>query len=109
MVATLNRIGTLVAKPRPELMGFAARLRELRKAAGFSQQDMAEACGWGKQGAYAPYELAQRDPTLSQLRVFAKALGVQLPDLLREPSSPYESQPVGRPASPAPPPEAPDA
>lgn len=78
MVAFAPEYLKQVADPRPELMPFAARLRELRIAKGLTQQGMAEACGWAKQPSYSPYESASKEPTLTVLLKFCAALGVGL-------------------------------
>nr|WP_288454617.1 LexA family transcriptional regulator [uncultured Pseudomonas sp.] len=60
-----------------------SRITRLRKARGLSQKALGELCGWeGGQARVGNYELDKREPSLSDLRLIAQALGVTLMELL---------------------------
>ena len=67
----------MVSKPKV-LKAFADRLRELRVAAGLTQKEVADLCGWTSQAAYQPYETGNKDPSFSVLLRIAHAIGVSL-------------------------------
>jgi phage repressor protein C with HTH and peptisase S24 domain/DNA-binding XRE family transcriptional regulator len=54
----------------------AQRIKRLRKAAGLSQAELAEACGWKSQSRVGNYEAGTREPTLADLAAIASAVGV---------------------------------
>lgn len=56
---------------------FGERLKECRKAAGFTQEELADMCGTHKQNI-SRYETSKRDPQLDTAAVIAKVLGVSL-------------------------------
>lgn len=56
---------------------FGERLRQCRKAAGMTQEDLAEICNTTKQNI-SRYETSQREPQLDTAAVIASALGVSL-------------------------------
>ena len=56
---------------------FAARLRELRAAAGITQHELADRSGLHRQ-AIAKLELAEREPSWASVLALAKALGVSI-------------------------------
>ena len=56
---------------------FGERLRQCRKAAGLTQEDLAEICKTTKQNI-SRYETSQREPQLDTAAVIANALGVSL-------------------------------
>lgn len=60
---------------------FAARLRELRKALGYTQETVARQLGIGR-SAYCAYEMGENDPPLEKLRMLASLYGVSVDDLL---------------------------
>lgn len=60
----------------------AMRIKRYRKAAGLSQADLADACGWKSQSRVGNYEAGTREPTLADIAVIAEALGIQQADLL---------------------------
>jgi transcriptional regulator with XRE-family HTH domain len=58
------------------------RIKRLRKSAGMSQAQLAEACGWKSQSRVGNYEVGTREPTLADLAAMAKALRVDQSDIL---------------------------
>ncbi|QVI77388.1 LexA family protein [Pseudomonas syringae] len=54
----------------------AQRLQRLRNAAGKSQAALAKLCGWSSQSRVGNYESGTREPTLGDIELMAKALGV---------------------------------
>lgn len=56
---------------------FGERLRQCRKAAGLTQEDLAKICKTTKQNI-SRYETSQREPQLDTAAVIANALGVSL-------------------------------
>ncbi|MDU8420255.1 sulfurtransferase [Pseudomonas syringae] len=52
------------------------RLQRLRNAAGKSQAALAKLCGWSSQSRVGNYESGTREPTLGDIELMAKALGV---------------------------------
>ncbi|MBX8528525.1 LexA family transcriptional regulator [Pseudomonas cichorii] len=52
------------------------RLQRLRLAAGKSQAAFAKLCGWESQSRIGNYESGAREPTLGDIELMAKALGV---------------------------------
>ncbi len=75
---------------------FAARVKELREAAGLSQKELAERIGLS-QRAVSHWEQALREPGAFVLPALAEALGVELDALFVEPSAPPEPPRRGRP------------
>ncbi|MFS2091731.1 XRE family transcriptional regulator [Pseudomonas sp. Pseusp11] len=63
-----------------ELLG--QRIKRLRKAAGISQAQLAEACGWKSQSRVGNYEAGTREPTLADIAAMAKAIGVDESEIL---------------------------
>jgi transcriptional regulator with XRE-family HTH domain len=68
-------------------MDFRRQLRLLRTRAGFTQEQLAHACGWAGQSRIANYEASPqakhaREPTLSEVSLLAKALNVTEMELL---------------------------
>lgn len=68
-----------------------ARLRRLKK---LSQASLGELCGWEKgQARIGNYERDQREPSLTDLRLLAKSLGVSLTELIEgKPTSSVEEE-----------------
>lgn len=58
------------------------RLQRLRQAAGKSQAALAKLCGWSSQSRVGNYESGTREPTLGDIELMAKALGVPYSVLL---------------------------
>jgi transcriptional regulator with XRE-family HTH domain len=63
------------------------RIKRLRKSAGMSQAQLAEACGWKSQSRVGNYEVGSREPTLADIAAIAKAIGVEESALLLKASS----------------------
>jgi len=63
------------------------RLRELREERGFSQYGLAQESGVGR-STIAALEAAERGAHPSTMRALARALGVTVPDLYRDPITP---------------------
>src|SRR5258707_1119851 len=76
---------------RKELSGLGKRLKEVREAAGLSQQALAVRAGLSISVVSRLEQGAQDNPRLHTIKAIADALGVTVDDLLRE----------ERPASPA--------
>ena len=69
-------------KPGKRLtQALAANLQNFRRKKGLSQEDLAEICGLHRTYV-GSVERQERNVTLSTLEVFAKALGVSVPELL---------------------------
>lgn len=68
-------------------MDFPARLRELRKRAGLTQEGLAESMGWSGQSQVSNYENGRGDPSFSELPALASALGVGVPELFADPGT----------------------
>jgi transcriptional regulator with XRE-family HTH domain len=66
---------------KPELMSFGDRLAELRKAAGFTQQDLADEVGVSRR-MIAYYEVQSGHPPTQLLPAIARALNVTTDELL---------------------------
>ena len=64
-----------------ETQGFGARLAELRKAAGYTQIDLAKALGMS-QRMVAYYESIEDNPLARILLLLSKTLGVSTDELL---------------------------
>ncbi len=67
-------ISCLESRAMNESLG--QRLQRLRNAAGKSQAALAKLCGWSSQSRVGNYESGTREPTLGDIEVMAKALGV---------------------------------
>lgn len=68
---------------RPELVEFGQRLRDLRKAAGLTQEQLAMKAGLER--AYvSSAETGRRNATLTTLYQLASALGIDVSDLVRD-------------------------
>jgi transcriptional regulator with XRE-family HTH domain len=75
---------------------FAARLRELRTAAGMSQLDLASRSGL-KQNSISQLEAGNRKPTWESVIALANALGVACDDFREPPESEPPAPQRGRP------------
>ncbi len=64
-------------------MNFKITLKQLRKKAGLTQAELAQAIGTS-QAAVAHYEMGIKAPELAKLPAIAKALGVSVADLFKE-------------------------
>jgi transcriptional regulator with XRE-family HTH domain len=79
--------------PSPQ-QSFGARVRELRMAAGMTQEDLAERCGLFRT-YMSRIETGRANPTLTMIDALAASLGVPITTLFeRDPPGP----PVPRPA-----------
>jgi transcriptional regulator with XRE-family HTH domain len=74
---------------------FAGRLKELRQAAGFSQQDLAQRAGLTRFGV-AQLEQDRREPKWTTVCLLADALGVPTDAFRQEPAT-QKKAPRGRP------------
>jgi transcriptional regulator with XRE-family HTH domain len=74
---------------------FAGRLRELREAVGFTQQQLAEKAGLTREGV-AQLETERREPSWRTVVSLCQALGVSCEAFLKEPAAGHEPRP-GRP------------
>jgi transcriptional regulator with XRE-family HTH domain len=70
-----------VGKKADILARFGARVRELRKSRGLSQEEFAERCGLGRTYT-SSIERAQRNVALRNIESIAAALNVTISDLL---------------------------
>ena len=70
----------------------AANIREARRRAGMTQEDLARVSGLGT-GTIARLELGDADPRLSTLRQLADALNVQMWDLVPMDHQPQDPRP----------------
>jgi transcriptional regulator with XRE-family HTH domain len=77
---------------------FAGRLRELREAAGFTQQQLAEKAGLTREGV-AQLETERREPSWRTVVSLCQALGVSCEAFLKEPTAGHKPGP-GRPRKP---------
>lgn len=59
-----------------------SRIAHYRKKVGLSQKELATACGWGSQSRVGNYEKDTREPSLEDIAVIAKALGITSEDLI---------------------------
>jgi len=78
--------------------GFGAKLRQLREAAGLTQEALAEQTGMHKFGI-AKLERGEREPAWATVRTLAKALGVNCLafDVEDVPAIEQPARPRGRP------------
>lgn len=83
---------------------FAGRLRELRVAAGLTQQELAERIGV-RLGAISRWEAGRREPSWSNILALCAALGVSCEEFRKEPQ-PAPSLERGRPRKASADPEA---
>ena len=60
----------------------AQRIKRLRKEAGLSQAQLADACGWKSQSRVGNYEAGTREPSLADISAIAKALRIDDAQLL---------------------------
>lgn len=72
------------------------RIKRHRKAARLSQAALAAACGWKSQSRVGNYETDFREPSLADLRLIAKAVGVDESAIILDykPSEPETPAPV---------------
>jgi transcriptional regulator with XRE-family HTH domain len=81
--------------------GFAARLRELREAAGLTQRRLAEEAGMHTLGV-AKLEQGLREPSWATVRCLARALGLNCLHFEVETPADPPAAPKGRPRKGAP-------
>lgn len=55
-------------------MGYGARIRQRREAAGLSQHELARRCGWQSRNRISQYELEEREPKGADFEKLAKVL-----------------------------------
>lgn len=65
-------------------MSFGSNVKKYRKAKGMTQQELADALGYTSKSMISTVESDKKSPACSQLKNFAKALGVSMLDLLAE-------------------------
>lgn len=65
-------------------MGFKENLKAFRLRRGFTQEQLAHACGWASQSRVGNYEKGTREPNLEDIQNLATALDVNVHDLLSE-------------------------
>lgn len=86
-------------RKKKDRTSFAARLRELREAAGLTQAELADRAGLN-QDTLSNWERGHRVPNVASLPILVDALGASLDDLLRVPATDTEKRPRGRPRKP---------
>lgn len=69
---------------------FGARIRELRLAAGMTQDDLSERCGLFRTYV-SRIETGQANPTLTMIHALAVSLGVPVPALFGVPAAPRKT------------------
>jgi transcriptional regulator with XRE-family HTH domain len=84
---------------------FGGRLRELREAAGLTQQQLADRAGLTREGV-AQLEIGRRQPAWKTVLVMCEALGCGCEEFTRAPAERPEAKP-GRPSKAAPQPQEP--
>ena len=84
---------------------FGRRLRELREAAGLTQQELANRAGI-KLGGVRDLEQSRNNPTWPTVLALCNALGVKCEAFTQEPTADAEPPKRGRPRKPPEPPEA---
>jgi len=62
----------------------AQNIERFRKAAGLTQAELAEKCGWNSQSRIGNYEKGTREPKYDILVTLAKAMGVRVSDITGE-------------------------
>lgn len=82
--------------------GFGARLRELRKNAGLTQQKLANKAGISLSTLTSLEQGREGEPTWKTVRLLAKALGVSVAEF-ETPDEPTGVEPPNETAQPAPP------
>lgn len=68
-------------KQKDILVDFGARVRELRSAAGYSQESFAHACGLDRTYV-GGIERGERNLALRNIKVIAEALGISISELM---------------------------
>ena len=61
---------------------FGARIRQLREAAGYSQEAFADVCGYAR-SYMSRIERGQGNPSLDAIEVFASALKIDVTELFQ--------------------------
>lgn len=75
-----------------EAMDFPARLKQLRRRAELTQEELAARMGWSGQSQVSNYENGRGHPTFDELPRLAIALSVSVPELFQDPHQPEESK-----------------
>ena len=65
-------------------MTISQNIKKFRMAAKLSQPALAKACGWESQSRISMYETGKREPGLSDLKLIAAALNIELNQLFNE-------------------------
>lgn len=63
-------------------MDVGKKIREARKAARLSQEQLTDACGWEHQSRISGYETGKREPSFEDLAIIAKAVGLKSAEAL---------------------------
>ena len=100
MLAPVAVLGPIGKDAVMDLRAFAARLKELREAAGLSQKELAEKSGLSQKGI-SNWEQGIREPGWLAVLKLAEALGVNCLAFQEEPESVPEPR-RGRPPKPEP-------
>lgn len=79
---------SVITIPRMDTLG--SRIAHFRKLKGISQAGLAKACGWGSQSRIGNYEKDTREPSLDDLELMAKALGISVADLIGTAQAPAQ-------------------
>lgn len=82
----------------PLQRAFGARVRELRTAAGLTQEEFADRCGLFRT-YLSRIENGSANPTLTMIHALAKSLKVSIPALFDPPAEAPGAAPRGRPAT----------
>lgn len=75
-----------------------SRIAHYRHLAGLSQAALAKACGWSSQSRVGNYEKDAREPSLADIDLLAKALGINAEQLTSASAGPAQVQPTGTPS-----------
>lgn len=78
-----------LVRPSPQ-RAFGDRIRELRAAAGLTQEDLSERCGLFRT-YMSRIETGKANPTLTMIHALAESLGVSVVDLFEGPAVPAKS------------------
>lgn len=84
--------------PIPPQGVFGQRVRELRLAAGMTQEDLAERCGLFRT-YMSRIETGQANPTLTMIHALADSLGLPVVRLFENPAAPAKKAAAAPPTS----------
>ena len=65
-------------------MPISQNIKKFRRLAKLSQPELAKACGWESQSRISMYETGKREPGISDLKLIAAALNIELNQLFNE-------------------------